>query len=147
MKIRTGNMFTDHDKGDYLFVTTNSYIKKDGSLVMGRGAALEAKNLFRYIDKQLGNMISKHETPDEYGLVLTSCLGAFQVKRHFRDAADLDLIRMSTAKLKELAESNPELTYSINFPGIGFGWRDIEEVMPIIETLPNNVTVWRKTNG
>ena len=144
MKQRKGNMFTDHDAGDYLFVTTNSTIKKDGSLVMGRGAALEAKTRLKHIDKTLGNLISRHENPSEYGIVMGSSLGAFQVKHHFRDAADLDLIRMSTAKLKELAESNPSISYSLNFPGIGFGWREIDEVLPIIETLPDNVTVWSK---
>lgn len=154
MKLRVGNMFDHLEECDVLLVTTNSYIKKDGSLVMGRGAALEIQNYFNDVPQNLGKLILGNwqyiYTEGTYGLVfyvdshVNIEIGAFQVKHHFRHRADLSLIQESTDQLKVVSESSPQETFFLNYPGIGNGGLTREEVEPIVSELPNNVHVWIK---
>jgi hypothetical protein len=76
-----------------LLVTTNSYVRRDGALVMGRGAARTAALHWPRLPYELGKRI---EHLGEYNIGLLSqtngkrlSLGAFQVKFNFADAADL----------------------------------------------------------
>ena len=57
MRIVKGNLWDSKDS--LILVTGNSYIRKDGTLVMGRGAALELKTMIPGIDKRLGQKIKK----------------------------------------------------------------------------------------
>jgi hypothetical protein len=147
MKIKIGNLWDSKD--DLIFVTTNSYIRNDGALVMGRGAALECKTRYPGIEYDFGNMISRlHKVgpisnpSEKYGILVheTLPIGIFQVKYHFRDVADTNLILYSTQLLNELSKTK---TISINFPGIGFGQLDEMQVLPIISQLSDNVTIYR----
>ena len=45
---------------DCLFITTNGFVKRDGSAVMGRGCALEATKIIPNIAKSLGQAIARH---------------------------------------------------------------------------------------
>lgn len=150
-----GNIFGAHwDRCDALLVTTNAYKRADGSVVMGRGAALQLTELLPGIDLDFGRQIH-HLKP--YGLVwaekhelelddwLVPNIGAFQVKRSFRDEADLDLIETSCVKLAKWCAAHPKFKVRINFPGIGNGGLDERLVTPILEeTLPlHQVSVWK----
>ena len=160
MKIVKGSLWDSTD--DLILVTCNSYIKKDGSLVMGRGAALEMKMKYPNIDKDFGNILSykydgvpEHLTygvtlvcgfpylntqPElEMGIVSKKLFGVFQVKYHYKDDANLDLIRFSTEMLCGIFGKA-----SMNFPGIGFGHLQYKDVLPIVEKLPDNVTLYMK---
>jgi len=44
MKEVIGNIWNYYNKGNWIVITTNGTIKKNGEAVMGRGVALEAKN-------------------------------------------------------------------------------------------------------
>jgi hypothetical protein len=44
--------------------------------------------------------------------------------------------------LKAWAEEHPEVEIHLNMPGVGSGRRSLQEVLPIIEVLPDNVHVW-----
>ncbi len=127
------------------FVTTNSFIKKDGRLAMGRGVALEAKIRFPEIDSDLGSKIHHLE---QYGVIFLEkwSIGAFQTKSHFRDPSPLSLIELSTKKLAELIEVYNWEEVALPFPGIGFGGRKIWEVLPILEAylLDKPVTLYIK---
>jgi hypothetical protein len=157
MKLVKGNLWDSRD--DLILVTCNSYIKKDGALVMGRGAALEMKTKFPKIDYRFGKMInyySKHlgyygvfildpnAGPAEY-VPSEQKLGIFQVKYHFKDKADLLLIKMSTRELvRDFYKYSFLHTVSMNFPGIGYGGISREDVLPIIEGLSDQVTIYEK---
>ena len=154
MKIKYGDMFEDN-KDDIIMVTTNAFIKNNGSLVMGRGAALEMKTLFPGIEYVFGEYIKTYIGkecfygiyffPNKYSK-LPRLLGIFQVKYHFKDMADLELIRKSTVMLKNRIEKlNPYYNYnfSLNYPGIGNGRLQERDVEEIISVLPDNVTIWK----
>lgn len=155
MKIVTGELFDSKD--DILLVTTNSYLRKDGALVMGRGAALQLKTKFPEIDYYFGKMIkyySKHL--GEYNVLLKyvaksdvelqfPMYGIFQVKYHFGDPADIELIKRSVNKLSHIVSKvHGNLNVSMNFPGIGFGQLEYEDVLPVVSELPDNVTLYLK---
>src|SRR6478736_3303048 len=45
---------------DVHVITTNGVVKRDGTCVMGRGCALEAKTMFPGIDLKLGGLIAQY---------------------------------------------------------------------------------------
>lgn len=144
MKLATGNMFSH--PADLILVTTNSYVRTDGGLVMGRGAAAQLKIIYPRIEYVLGEqLLHRSRYTPRYGLLFAPLLnniryGAFQVKYHWGKPAVPDLISYSVSKLIEIAPQYHSI--SLNYPGIGNGGLSKEAVRPLIEPLPNNVTVW-----
>lgn len=145
MILKQGDMLANLVQGDIYLVTTNSYIRKDGALVMGRGAAKQLATMFPNLPFELGKRI---EHLGEYNVgVLTQTndsklsLGAFQVKYNFADAADLDLIGRSVDELHRLAVEDGRV-FHVNFPGIGNGRLTYDSVLPLLASLPDNVCVW-----
>ena len=152
MKLAFGNMWDWFVDTDLFLVTTNAYVKQNGELVMGRGIALEARQRVPTIDLLFGGIVlSRSGHLGEYGLIILPRwpevkLGAFQVKRTFSEKASLDLIRLSVKMLDVFIKQHPQIRVALNFPGIGNGRLAKRYVSPIIETLPNNVTVWQYSN-
>lgn len=130
---------------EVIVVTTNSFKRKDGGIVMGKGAALQLKEELlkqgKTIEYVVGNQI---EHLGRYGVICfkRTQVGVFQVKYHFKDSANLNLIRYSTAVLTKIALDNQDKIYHLNFPGIGNGHLSRERVEPILGILPDNVWVW-----
>lgn len=134
-------------------VTGNGYVTKDGRLVMGRGAALQACERIPGIDREAGAIVSKYSSVDwnhiyHWIVVREQFLAQvgfaiFQVKYSWRDEASLGLIEESTTALLEYTRKNPELNIRMNFPGIGNGRRAdaFEEIKRILSVLPNTVTI------
>jgi hypothetical protein len=146
MILEYGDMWKMYGKTPLWCFTGNSYIRKDGCLVMGRGLAKEVRDRVQGSDEIFGGLISiSHGHLGEYGLLVhvfpSQLLGLFQVKKHFRDKADLDLIAHSVESLLLLLHTVERI--DLNYPGIGFGGLEEEDVRPIIERLPDNVHVWR----
>ena len=139
----TGDMWSIYEMTDFYIVTTNSYIRKDGSLVMGRGAAKQVASHLPQIPAQLARQTTHLGT---YGVIIhlrePTHIGAFQVKHHFGDAAQLSLIKHSTIMLRNIAHALPSHRFDMNFPGIGNGRLSYDAVLPIIVTLPDNVHIW-----
>ena len=139
---------------DLIIVTTNGYINKNGQLVMGRGAAKQAVEYYNYlpgiaaskimkVGTMLGNNVYEYffiarilKTSDNFNQI-----GLFQVKHRFDEHADLRLIRESSTSLEWYAKEFPDLDIRMNFPGIGFGGLTKKQVLPILSSLPNNVTI------
>lgn len=150
MKLQVGNMFDHLEECNVLLVTTNQYIKKDGSLVMGAGAALQLKQLCPGVDYHFGHFGFIKDYPVDYFFKkwdnVKPYLGYFNVKDHFKDKASLERIKISTNALLEMAtdEVGRNLTIFLNYPGIGNGKLKREDVEPIISVLPDNVHVWIK---
>ena len=147
-RFRIGNMWTAYAAADLFLVSTNSTIRQDGALVMGRGMARQAKERFPGLAVALGRHIQAScGNQDVYGLLIsprwpTAKLGAFQVKQHYSQPASLELIRRSTAALCAWCIKHPTATVAVNFPGIGNGHLHREAVLPIIAQLPDRVTIW-----
>lgn len=145
MILRQSDLWTSD--ADVILVTTNATINRAGELVMGRGAALEAKLRFPDVPKMLARRIPAN---GRYGVIILAqkyyttfnpggfCLGAFQVKYGYAEEARLDLIENSAAMLAALG---PVGRVAMNFPGTGWGGLKREDVLPIIERLPDSVEV------
>lgn len=156
MILKQGNMFVYLKRAKHkVFVTTNATVKHNGALVMGKGAALMAKQCLKNIDFTAGCYVRLHseKVPTKegkihirYGIIETEMLGLFQVKYNWWDSADLDLIKFSTDKLVEFAKMKSDITIHLNFPGIKNGNLKREDVLPIIQILPDNVFVWEYDN-
>ena len=151
MKLAVGDMWSEVGNADVILVTTNSIINKQGRLVMGRGAALEAATRYPLLPTELATRIKPWGT-SPYGIIILkpyangACLGAFQVKRHWQQPADPLLISRSAALLRIIANAYPDLRYVVNYPGIGNGRLDEQTVEAILKSsnLPDNVTVYKK---
>lgn len=156
MILKQGDLWDELGQADYLLVTANATVKQDGSLVMGRGAALEAKQRFPSLDQELGQQVfaqSGGQVPWLYGLALCRAhthgatqLGAFQVKHHFREPAELPVIAWSCGLLHGLIlkhrANGRKARVAMNFPGIGAGQLPRSLVLPLIRWLPDEVTVY-----
>lgn len=150
---RTGNMWFNYHMGFGLFlVTTNSYIKKNGELVMGRGAAKQLRDISPGIDSHFGKEIKEScGHLGIYGLKISpfypmSRFGLFQVKKHFKDKADLNLIKESCDQLIKWCNENKGENVDLNFPGIGNGGLSYENVYPVVNQLPDQVNIWTYSN-
>ena len=93
----TGNIWSYLGKADVICVTTNGIIRTDGTAVMGRGIALQAKQKFPDIEKLLASQLKTYgNTP---AFLMNGCISpnitqiwSFPTKNHWRDPSDLSLI-------------------------------------------------------
>lgn len=126
--------------------TANQVIKSNGRLVMGAGNAKACLDAHPNVDLAMAKLFKKY--PDKlvhtvgssqsYGFV-----GAFVVKDHWRRPADINLVIKATGQLEQLANNNPSYTFHLPFPAIGKGGLSVNEVLPIIQQLPDNVLVYK----
>jgi len=152
-KYKYGNMFDELKPNNNLFViTTNSYIRKDGCLVMGRGAAKQLKDRFPKIEKYAGDYIKsfqkRKDDDDDYCFFTLKYehhhIGFLQVKRFFKDDADLELIWDSIDCMQRFVEMAPWIKkVNINYPGIGFGGLTKKKVKPCLEELDKRFNIWQ----
>ena len=128
----------------YLF-TGNSVIKNNGAIVMGRGAAKQVRDSYKDIDKSFGLAIEARPGVNLIWITLPGDqhIGWFKVKEHWQQPALRDVIASSTKELVHRAEQRPHFTFHMNYPGIGNGRLDEAHIQPIIETLPDNVLIYR----
>lgn len=147
---RKGDMWSVYEDADLFLITTNSAVTKEGVLVMGRGIALQANQRFPGLARALGQQILKTcGSLGTYGVLISSRwpeakLGAFQVKIDPKQSASLALIQKSTTALCAWCKEHPQASVHLNFPGIGYGGLLREEVLPIVEQLPETVCVWEE---
>lgn len=154
MQLIQGNLWNEIGKADLILFTANSTFDKNGALVMGAGAAKEAVELFPRFSQALGNSLGGSTANCAfYGLTFGMAthkdgtrhlIGAFQTKFHWREPSTLELIADSTKMLNETIERYRWERIALNFPGIGLGGLDRADVLPIIETLPDNVFVYER---
>lgn len=128
---------------DWLCITTNGFIKKNGEAVMGRGCAKEAKELMPYLPALLGMMIklqgnNVHELTSK-NLPLARAykrLFSFPVKHNWWEEADIDLIGKSCVNLRSMWIKSPGVPIVvIPRPGCGNGKLSWGFVKPLIEDL------------
>jgi hypothetical protein len=157
MQIKAGNMWDELGHADLILFTANSTVK-DGILVMGGGAAREARKHFPRSDKVFGSILEQHNLVNGiFGLIFVdtddtsvemndnypvdhTVLGAFQTKAEVWNPSTLGLVEYSTHLLHGIAHNWDRIV--LNMPGTGLGGLDVADVMPIIETLPDNVIIY-----
>lgn len=153
MKIVIGDMWDELGKVDLILFTANSTVIK-GDLVMGGGAAYDAKRFFpkapsifgeALLEKGLANKNFGVLIVDDYvlrcGYGCDTLLGAFQTKREVYYNSTLDIIKYSVDKLNEIAGQYESI--AINMPGTGLGGLDPKYVFPIVEHLADNILVYK----
>ncbi len=111
----TGNIWTFHRTGAWVAITTNGVVKPDGSAVMGRGVALQARRRFPRLPYELGAQIRAEGNQvfafPQYRLY------TLPVKGHWRDRADQDLIVASCRQLAAMSRRTRRCIWS----GLGAG--------------------------
>lgn len=155
MILERGNMWDVFGQTDLFLITTNPIMRSDGAIVMGRGIAKQAKDRFpelpykfaeRYHDAVEEQQLADIMMPTFVGFIGKfdgQLVGWFMTKRHWRDSSQIDVIVNSTRELTRLVKGAlPPMRVDLNFPGIGNGKLKREDVLPIIEQLPDNVHVW-----
>lgn len=131
----------------YLF-TGNATIRNDGAIVMGRGAAKQVRDTYERVPFMLANAITKNPNAS---VIFTGCgngqpsqhIGWFKVKHHWSEAASNALIVSSTRRLTDIALKRPNITFHMNYPGVGNGRLEVVDVERIIKSLPDNVLIYR----
>jgi hypothetical protein len=149
------DLWSPTDSPSIIIITANGAIRKSGTLVMGRGAALQATQRYPGIDDECAQAIMANPESTRthkgwwvYGFLVVRQLahlqpgfGIFQVKYAWMEKADLGLIAFSVAKLNEYAQLNPGMNIRMNYPGIGNGGLARDSVEELLDCLPGNVTV------
>ena len=133
MEIIRENLWDIYEKGEYIAITTNGFVKKNGEAVMGAGCAKECAERFPWFPKMLGDCLNRQgNIVHRFGRILT-----FPVKHDWFDKADLELIRSSMVDLV-LEADRIDLPIYLPKPGCGNGKLKWEDVEPIIK----DVDIW-----
>jgi hypothetical protein len=165
MNIKIGNLMDKLAAYDQVFVTTNSTIKTNGDLVMGRGFAKSLADKLPFLASNAGKAIMRSQGckisgwdgfPLNYGIIPyvagstnayaieeVFVIGLFQVKHHWGEPAKQYLVEMATEMLNAFATHHHHMTFAVNFPAIGNGNLNYDDIYPIINELPDNVDVWQ----
>lgn len=140
---KVGDIWTA-PKGEWIVITTNSYIKKDGKLAMGKGVAKEALNKYPMIDQILGEYINetcKHLGFYGIAIITRYNLIALQTKYYFNEISSIELINKSISKLKRIMPESGKI--NMVFPGIGYGQLSPEKVYKeCLKDLADNYIIW-----
>lgn len=119
---------------DAICVTTNGIVKKDGSLVMGAGIALQFKNKYPDLPFILGRKVATYGNQPFYVRTNTGqSIVSFPTKENYKDKSSLDLIISSAQRIKNLANKFYWTKVAIPAPGVGLGglsWsQDVEPAL------------------
>jgi hypothetical protein len=139
-----GDMFAYLGRSKFrLFITTNGYIKNDGTAVMGAGCAKQAVKVYAEEGINLPDLLGKSlKVKGNHVTKLTSQLYTFPVKKFWYDArASMTLIKRSLEEMKSIVEEDKELVYILARPGCGNGNLKWSKVKPLLKDLPDNVWV------
>lgn len=144
MKEIHGDMFAYLGRDKFrLCITTNGFVKNDGTAVMGRGNARKAVQVFQEeynvnLPETLGKALQRDGNVMHR---LTTQLYTFPVKEHWADKAKIKLIRKSAQALNELAKAHLDKIFILPRPGCGNGGLKWEKVRQEVKFLPDNVWV------
>ena len=144
MKLIDKDIWKDKEVLDYIGITTNSVINYKGHLVMGAGIAKEAKKRYPYSPEYFGEKITSKDCEGKfYGIIKYLDIFAFQTKLHWRDKAPLAVVEASVNMLNIIARNNTSKIFGLPFPAVNNGGRSQDEILPLLEKLPDNVWVYK----
>ena len=125
-----GNIFQYIGKADAVCVTTNGVLKKDGSLVMGKGIALAFAKKYPRLPSILGGHVNRFGNrafrvkEDNIDIV------SFPTKNNWRDTSDISLIKKSAKEIVEMADKFNWNKIILPRPGCSNGqlrWKDVKK--------------------
>lgn len=129
-------------------VTTNGYVKPDGTLAMGKGIAAEVKKRFPSIEYKLGGLVV------EYGnkcfIIMNYYVGkiviSFPTKHHWLQKSDIKLIEKSCIELVEICTHYNLRDVYLPRPGCSNGGLDWhKEVKSVVsKILDDNFIVYKR---
>lgn len=129
----TGSLFyLPQDEKEAAAFTTNGVLRKNGYAVLGKGQALEAKQLFPGLEKRLGEYLFRYGNRAFYmgvrqlGEHLTSLI-TFPTKYHYRDNSNLELITGPARQVKAIADKFQLRKIYMPPVGCGLGKLNYEE--------------------
>jgi hypothetical protein len=160
MREATADLWSFLGKAEHICITTNPIVNAQGLAVMGRGCALEAAQRWPEVRKVLaaqvldwgnkphvlgsvggqGDVWIYPDCPMRLNQLIDlrlfeggSLLWSFPVKHHWRERADLELIKDSARRLKAIIDLyEPKSQVVIPRPGCGNGgleWIQVAEVL------------------
>lgn len=149
MKLRVGNIFRSTDQ--VVLITASSEIN-GGRLEFGTDLLKRLLEISPTADAYFAKCVQakcagQPAYPYEYNMLVDNrgaafkFFGLFQTKYYFNDLANIDLIKRSCTTLTNWVKTE-RIPVSLNFPGIGGGGLTMDQIVPIIAELPDNVTIW-----
>ena len=144
MILKIGNIFDSENKLDFIGITTNSKLNNKGHLIMGAGNAKQAKEICPELPVVFGKQIlNTCGDLGFYGLLKHENYFALQTKYHWRDKSPIELVNRSIYKLRLSSLKHPDKVFGIPFPAINHGKLKEGDIIPFLETLPDNVIVFK----
>ena len=143
-KFLDGDMYASF--GTILF-GTGSKLTPDGELIMDQNIKERINRSGRNFEKIFGKILKDTNREMKlFGLILCGEYGVFQTG-YEPDGLDMRLFRFSMSRVSEEAIKHWFQRYNLDLHSIGNGNGESEEVIRIVEMLPDNVLVWsRKDN-
>lgn len=129
MRETIADLWTFHDRGAVVAVTTSGLVGKDGLARLGRGAAAQAGERFPWFAARLGALLAAggHHVQHVGERVVS-----FPVEHHPLERPDAVLIRRSAIELAVLAQREGWTFVAIPRPGCGGGGLEWPEVKPLL---------------
>lgn len=118
---------------DCTCITTNGILKKDESLVMGAGIALQAARKFPDLPKIIGFYVKKNGNKPVF--LSNYKLITFPTKNHWKDNSDIKLITQSAELIVEIVNYLKLERILSPPPGCGNGNLKWEKVKPILNKI------------
>ncbi len=149
-----GNLWDEIDHATLILFTGNSTLNTHGQLIMGKGSAGEAKRLFPALPTVFGEMLQEEGAVGGlYGIFTykiaykdkdPQTIGVFQTKRHWSQDSDPLVIAHSTGYLCAYLDFwNMRFeSVAMPFPGIGYGNLQRDQILPLLEPLPERVRIY-----
>ncbi len=129
----TGNIWDYWRRSDSVVcITTNGMLKKDGTLVMGKGIALDAVKRVPNLATLWGEHV--RQSGNIPHLLLKHSMMSFPTKAHWIDKSVPELIYNSAVLAQNISDANPTLTFYMPRCGCGNGgliWEDVKPLLPL----------------
>lgn len=135
-----GNLWDYHTKGEWIVITTNGFVKKNGAAVLGAGIAKQATLRYPLLEMELGQRIrsggNNVNVFSQYRLI------TLPVKHKWIEPANTDLIRRSIGQLQSVVINLNLKKIYLPRPGCGNGRLDWEmDVKPLLINLSDKFVI------
>ena len=120
---------------DAVCFTSNGVVRSDGKLTMGAGIAKEFANRWPRIPATFGTLVKNGGNKVHVLSFYKPHIVSFPTKHHWRNPSSLKLIEKSAYELAAEADKFSWQRVGLNFPGIGMGGLNKNEVREVIKNI------------